>query len=126
MVTDSTDRSRERRPGRAWLSNWLKRHQHPASRVLHLIGIPLTIASVALAVVQLAHWCWDLWWRPASLLVAGYFLQWVGHRIEGNDLGEIVLVKKWLGRPFVAVAPRYANRQDAEPAGPSDSEDQPE
>jgi hypothetical protein len=93
------------------MRNWLERHQHPASLVLHGIGIPMTIAAVVLAGVQLAGGRWDLWWRPAGLLAAGYLLQWIGHRIEGNDMGEAILVKRWLGRPYVAVAPR---RDDAQ------------
>lgn len=92
-----------------WLVNWMERHQHPVSFGLHLLGIPLTIAAVLLAGVQFAAWRWDLWWRPTLLLVAGYALQWLGHRIEGNDMGEVILIKRWLGRPYVAVAPRDAH-----------------
>jgi len=91
-----------------WLRNWFERHQNPVSLVLHLIGIPMTIAFVPLALVQLAEGRWDLWWRPTGLLVGGYVLQWLGHLIEGNDMGEIILIKKWLGRPYVAVSPRYS------------------
>lgn len=94
-----------------WLANWLERHQHPVSRGLHAVGIPLTIAAVVVASVQLAGWRWDLWYRPVVLLVVGYLLQWIGHVIEGNDMGEVIVIKKLLGRPYVAVAPRYAQRQ---------------
>ena len=97
------------RPG--WLQNWLERHQHPLSRGLHYVGIPLTIAALVLAGVQLYHWWWHLWWRPAVLLAAGYLLQYVGHLIEGNDMGEVILVKKLLGRPYQAVSPRYTTGQ---------------
>lgn len=89
-----------------WLKNWFDRHQHPVSLTLHIIGIPLTIACVPLALVQLSRDQWDLWWRPVALLVGGYFLQWLGHVIEGNDMGEVIVVKKMLGKPYVAVAPR--------------------
>ena len=89
----------------AWLQNWLQRHRSPASRALHAIGIPLAVAAVVVAGAQLYQWRWDLWWRPAVLLLAGYVLQYIGHRVEGNDLREIVLIKKLLGRPYVAVAP---------------------
>ncbi len=94
-------------PRPRWLSNWLERHQNPVSLGLHIVGIPLTIAAVVLAGVQLCQWRWDLWYRPAALLIAGYTLQYVGHRIEGNDMGEVVLFKRLLGRPYVAVSPRY-------------------
>jgi len=92
---------------RAWADNWLERHQHPASRALHAVGIPLLAAGLVLAAVQLALWRWDLWWRPVVLIAVSYALQWWGHRIEGNDMGEVVLIKKLLGRPYVAVSPRY-------------------
>lgn len=91
-----------------WLQNWLERHQNRTSFMLHMVGIPLTIAALVFAGVQLAESRWDLWWRPALLFVAGYLLQWIGHLIEGNDMGEIILVKKMLGKPYVAVSPRYA------------------
>ena len=95
-----------------WLKDWLQRHQNPVSRGLHCLGIPLTIAAVVLAGVQLHYWRWDLWWRPAVLLIVGYLLQLIGHLLEGNDIGEIIIVKKLLGRAYVAISPRYADRGD--------------
>ncbi|HOB75930.1 MAG TPA: DUF962 domain-containing protein [Phycisphaerae bacterium] len=95
-----------------WLSNWLARHRHPVSLALHILGIPLTILAVILAVLQLAEWRWDLWYRPVALLAVGYLLQWIGHVIEGNDMGEIILFKKWLGRPYTAISPRYATKRE--------------
>jgi hypothetical protein len=49
-------------------------------------------------------------WRPTLLLVVGYALQWLGHRIEGNDVGEVILIKRLLGQPCVAVSPRFTTR----------------
>lgn len=91
-----------------WLRRWLERHQNPISFWLHMVGIPLSIAAIPIALVQLSQDRWDLWWRPVALIAAGYMLQWVGHRIEGNDMGEIILVKRLLGKPYVAVSPKYA------------------
>ncbi len=91
-------------------TNWKLRHQHPLSMALHAVGIPLAIAAVVVGVWQLLEWRWDLWWRPAGLLMIGYLLQWLGHRIEGNTMGEWIVVCKLLGRPYVAVAPQYHNR----------------
>ena len=62
------------------------------------IGIPLAVAALPLAAWQLYEWRWDLWWRPVVLLVVGYLLQWLGHLWEGNDLGEVVLIKKLLAQ----------------------------
>ena len=94
-----------------WLKNWLQRHQSPLSFWLHLVGIPLTIAAIVLAGYQLYLSRWDLWYRPVLLLAAGYLLQFVGHLHEGNDMGEVILVKRLLGRPFTAVSTRYAREK---------------
>lgn len=103
------------------LANWNERHQHPLSRALHFVGIPLTIGFLILGGWQLAEGRWDLWWRPVLLLVVGYFLQWLGHVIEGNDMGEVILIKKLLGRPYVAVSPRFkSERPRAEASADSD------
>lgn len=80
--------------------NWLDRHQAPANYWIHVLGIPLAFAGVPL--LFLAPWYWG-----AGAIVAGYFLQWVGHRIEGNDVGEFIPVKRLLGLPVVAIAPQH-------------------
>jgi hypothetical protein len=99
------------------ISNWLARHRHPASQVLHAIGIPLLAAGLVLGAWQLWHGMWALWWRPVGLIVFGYVLQWAGHAIEGNDMGEVVLIKKMLGRPYVVIAPPHMRgRTDADGA----------
>ena len=98
-----------------WLANWLQRHQTGVSFWLHVVGIPLTIAAAVLALYQLWLWRWDLWWRPALLLSVGYALQLSGHMYEGNDMGEVVLVKRLLGRPYVAISPRFQESPPEEP-----------
>jgi hypothetical protein len=75
---------------------------------LHVVGIPLTIFGVVVAVFQLYHGMWDDWWRPFVFWIVGYAMQWIGHVHEGNDMGEVILFKRLLGKPFVAVSPRYA------------------
>lgn len=90
-----------------WIRNWQLRHQTPLSFWLHMIGIPLVLAAVVLAGWQLYHWRWDLWWRPCLLLALGYLLQYLGHRREGNDVGEIILIKRLLGRPYIDIAPQF-------------------
>jgi hypothetical protein len=78
--------------------NWLARHRVAFNFWIHMIGIPLAMASLPLLVV--ADWEWGL-----GALIGGYFLQWVGHRVEGNDVGEFIPVKKLLGLPYIAIAP---------------------
>lgn len=73
------------------------RHQNRTSFWLHMIGIPMTVVGVGFAVAQ-------MWWWFLALFIGGYLLQFVGHAIEGNDAGELILVKKALGLPFVDIA----------------------
>jgi len=91
--------------GPGWLREWLKRHQHPISFALHMIGIPMTVLAVVpvlIDVTSVSMWTWT-----TILFLGGYALQFLGHAIEGNDAGETILVKKWLGMPYTAVAPRW-------------------
>jgi uncharacterized membrane protein YGL010W len=83
----------------AFLDNWMERHQDPTSFKLHMVGIPMTVVGVGFLIAQ-----W--WWTGVGLFVLGYALQFVGHAIEGNDAGELILFKKLLGKPYVAVVPR--------------------
>jgi len=80
-------------------TNYVARHQNRANKVLHLIGVPLTfVVPVVMLVMQ----------RPnlaAAAFVGGYVLQIVGHAIEGNDAGELILIKKALGKPYQEFAP---------------------
>ncbi len=65
---------------------------------LHIVGIPLAFAGLALLFTR--EWGWGV-----AAFVGGYFLQWVGHRLEGNDVGEFIPVKKLLGLPYIAIVP---------------------
>jgi hypothetical protein len=80
--------------------NWLARHQNAFNFWIHMVGIPLAVVGLPLLVVA-------PWYYGAGAIGAGYFLQWLGHRVEGNDVGEFIPVKRLLGLPVVAIAPRY-------------------
>jgi hypothetical protein len=84
------------------LSGWLLRHRHPFNFWIHLIGIPLAVTGVVLLCWPEVSWFWGL-----GALVLGYVLQYVGHQIEGNDLGEWAGIKKLLGLPYVGISPRW-------------------
>lgn len=99
------------------LTNWRNRHMHPASRVLHVVAMPMLPLTGVLGAIQLANTAWDRWWRPVGLPAGSFFLQRIGQRIEGNDMGEVILSRKLLGRPYVAVAARYDRPTAATGAG---------
>ena len=81
------------------LANWRERHQHPLNFGIHLVGIPLTLVGLVLLFV--VEWYWGV-----GLFVLGYLLQFIGHGIEGNDVGELIPVKRALGLKVIAVVPR--------------------
>jgi hypothetical protein len=65
-----------------------------------VIGIPLAVAGIALFFVL----PWEKWYWSLAALVGGYVLQFFGHRVEGNDMGEWAGIKRLLGLPYVAIA----------------------
>jgi hypothetical protein len=81
--------------------NWLARHQNGFNFWIHMIGIPLAFAGLPL--LFLTEWYWGV-----GAIVAGYFLQWVGHRVEGNDVGELIPFKKLLGLPYISISPQHS------------------
>lgn len=83
--------------------NWLERHRNEFNFWIHMIGIPLALGGVPL--LFLTDWQWGV-----GAILLGYLLQWIGHRVEGNDVGEFIPVKKLLGLPYVAIAPPPESR----------------
>jgi uncharacterized membrane protein YGL010W len=89
------------------LANWRERHQHPFNFAIHLVGIPVAVAGALLLLIP----GWRLWGIGA--FVFGYVLQFAGHAVEGNDVGEWAGIKRLLGLPYVGIAPRWQQpRQD--------------
>ena len=81
------------------LANYAARHRHPANIALHAVGLPVTFA-VPVVLLALGRPAW-----AAGAFLIGYALQFLGHAVEGNDPGEVVLVKKLLGRPYREFGP---------------------
>jgi len=79
---------------------WKERHQLPFNFYIHLVGIPL--AFTGLVLLYSHDWGWGV-----GLLLAGYLLQYLGHRAEGNDMGELLPFKRLLGLPAVPISPRW-------------------
>lgn len=75
------------------VENWLERHKHPASFLLHLLGIPLTIVGVLLTPVYLALLSWPIFLFSLLLFAGGYALQLLGHAIDRTEPGEWAAIK---------------------------------
>jgi len=84
---------------RRFIVNYLSRHRNRANQLLHLVGVPLTFVVSLFCLVR-QQWLW-----AGACFVVGYALQFIGHWLEGNDAGEVILVKKLLGKPFVEFGP---------------------
>ena len=76
----------------SWLfRDYLERHAHPTNALLHIVGVPA--ALYGLIRLLTGGLLGGLTW-----LAAGYFFQWLGHRAQGNEVGEWMLIKTLAGR----------------------------
>jgi uncharacterized membrane protein YGL010W len=66
--------------------DYCQRHKHPTNAALHLIGVPAVFFGIYLLFVHQVE-------KGLALIVFGYFLQYLGHRAQGNEVGEITLIK---------------------------------
>jgi len=60
----------------SFLEVYRDKHQHPANRALHSVGIPMIVVSL---VIVFFDWRWGV-----GLFVMGWVLQFIGHIFEGN------------------------------------------
>ena len=97
----------KRKPLRRALANWLERHQHPFNRGIHCLGIPMTMVGIGLLIAYWPDWTWGV-----GAFIGGYVLQWIGHLVEGNDVGEWAGIKRFLGWPYISIAPQYQKKED--------------
>ncbi|MGE0816588.1 MAG: Mpo1-like protein [Vicinamibacterales bacterium] len=64
-----------------WIAQYAESHRHPVNRLLHTLGIPLIVVSLAVAAVS--PWL-QAWTAAAVLFVVGWLLQFIGHALEGK------------------------------------------
>ena len=82
-----------------FVNNYLERHQNRTNQLLHLIGVPLSFVVSVISLVQ-HEWLW-----AAGAFAGGYVLRFIGHGFEGNDAGEVILIKKMLRKPYIEFGP---------------------
>ncbi len=90
-----------RRFVRKRLEGWRLRHQLPFNFWIHMIGIPMALLAAPL-LLFFFEWYWGV-----GAFVLGYLLQWIGHLVEGNDLGEWAAIKRLCGLSYVGISPRW-------------------
>ena len=82
---------------RWYFADYMSRHAHPWSRVLHVAGVPLAPFGCLYLLMR------GEWALAGMTFVVGYALQWLGHHLEGNEVGEVILLKK-LARRAMSLA----------------------
>lgn len=63
-----------------WIARYEQSHRHPVNRLCHLVGIPMIVLSLLLALVAL--FVGGLWPLVIVLFVAGWAFQFIGHAFE--------------------------------------------
>lgn len=70
------------RPMGDWIRAYAQSHQHPVNRACHTVGIPLvTLSLLVLLAAPLGHGLWRL---GLFLFAVGWFVQFLGHAVEGK------------------------------------------
>lgn len=87
-----------------FLVNYHERHLNGTNQALHVVGVPMTF------VVSLVFLFQGSGWIALMCFVTGYVLQFLGHAIEGNDAGEMILIKRGMGVPFIEFGPKHPSR----------------
>lgn len=72
---------------RAFLIDYFGRHKHPVNAVLHIFGVPMVVCGIVKLFAGQTG-------AGLGLFVLGYLLQYLGHKAQGNEVGEVTLIKK--------------------------------
>jgi uncharacterized membrane protein YGL010W len=70
-----------------FLIDYCQRHAHPINAILHIIGVPAAFTGIYFICIGQID-------KGLALLTLGYFFQYLGHEAQGNEVGEITLIKK--------------------------------
>lgn len=87
------------------VQDWVERHRHPVSLVLHLIGIPVSVLGLLLVPAYLILLSGPIFLLSAGLFAAGYAFQFLGHLLEWSEPGEITGIRRLLGRAVRRAGP---------------------
>ena len=71
---------------KTFIEDYIARHANPGNAVLHLVGVPLVFYGLyLLLILQVVE--------AIACIFLGYLLQYIGHRCQGNEVGEVMLIK---------------------------------
>src|ERR1700678_1373752 len=70
--------------------DYFERHRHPVNAALHIVGVPAAVYGIFQVAAGRNGRDRGV---GLTLVVFGYFLQYLGHKRQGNEVGEISLIK---------------------------------
>lgn len=85
-----------------FLVDYCQRHAHPVNACFHIAGVPMAFYGLFKLVTG----------QPAvggGLLFVGYLFQYLGHKAQGNEVGEVTLIKS-IWRKAAARRAEHAGR----------------
>lgn len=71
---------------KAFIIDYCQRHKHPVNAFLHIFGVPAAFYGIWL-------FCTGTFATGAALIFVGYLFQYLGHKAQGNEVGEVTLIK---------------------------------
>ncbi|MBU6453226.1 MAG: DUF962 domain-containing protein [Cyanobacteria bacterium REEB67] len=79
----------------SFTTDYCRRHKHPVNAALHIVGVP----AVVLGLCQIFGGRGPrAKFFGAFLIVFGYILQFLGHKQQGNEVGEVTLIKSLVAK----------------------------
>ncbi len=71
----------------AFVEDYIQRHKHPVNASLHVVGVPLAFSGLFYLLTGRAPV------KGALYVFLGYLFQYLGHKAQGNEVGEVTLAK---------------------------------
>lgn len=66
--------------------DYIGRHRHPVNAILHIFGVPMAFYGFFKLFTGGAL-------LGTVLIFFGYLFQYLGHKAQGNEVGEVTLIK---------------------------------
>lgn len=70
-----------------FIRDYISRHSHPINALLHIVGVPAVLIGIYYLIAT-------KFILGGVLICGGYAAQYFGHEAQGNEVGEITLIKK--------------------------------
>ena len=70
-----------------FIKDYIGRHSHPVNAAFHIVGVPTAFAGFFYLFSGK-----DVG-RGAIMIFLGYLFQYLGHQAQGNEVGEVTLMK---------------------------------